>query len=76
MARLTTVKQVVDAVGRPTLMSILGVTTGAISNYLAAGRFPDSATMLRTVREVCKAEGHELDERLFGEGTAKPADAA
>lgn len=75
MARLTTVRHVVEALGREIMMDRLGVTSGSISNWLKDGRFPNRASMLVTLREECGARGYELDERLFG-GAGAAADAA
>lgn len=77
MRTLTTVDDVVELLGRATLMRILGVTTGSVSNWLKDGRFPDRASMFRTVRDACVERGYDLDERLFGGTTAgETVDAA
>lgn len=77
MKTLSTVDDVVEVLGRPLLMQILGVTTGSVSNWLKDGRFPDRASMYRTVRDACVERGYEPDERLFGGAMAEgAADAA
>jgi predicted Zn-dependent protease with MMP-like domain len=76
MTKLSTVDQVVEVLGRQTLMDLLGVTTGSVSNWLKDGRFPDRASLYRAVRDECTNRGFALDERIFGGAAAESADAA
>ena len=57
------VEAIYEKVGRDTLMRRLGVSKSAMTNALAAGRFP--AAWFQIVRDACRELGADCSEKLF-----------
>ena len=62
-SRMMTVEQIYDEVGRDVLMQRLGVSKSAMTNAIAAGKFP--AGWFRIIRIACEEVGVGCPEHLF-----------
>ena len=60
---MMTVEQIYDEVGRDVLMQRLGVSKSAMTNAIAAGKFP--AGWFRIIRIACEEAEVRCPEHLF-----------
>lgn len=68
MKKLKSIADVIDILGGTVKAAeVLGVRSNRISNWKAAGIFPNNAQIAFKITDLCHGFGYEVDRSLFGQ---------